>query len=359
MKKFSLVALFITLVFGTQAQSKEKLAVVNFDIVGESLTKQQYISITRSEIGKLDTFQVLDKYTVQEILETNPVDLEKCYGTGCLSKVGKNLNAKYVVAGTAEVINDKAIITIRLIDVAKAEAVKTSFSEFYWSEENAQRLIQLAVYKLFDREIPEKWLNVYDYERVKRGSLEGPEIIKYNLSGPRFGATYQTGKMGEVLAQPKNVGGFDKSPFMTVIGYQYEKSYLYTGPFQAVFQMNFSLTGLDQQMAIPSFTVLNGFRSTKGGWEFGFGPSFRFKRSAEGFYRDGVWKLSNEAEPYENPSKTDRIDSRGKTKFVSSWVWGIGKSFKAGSMNIPVNFYTIPDKDGWLFGISMGYAIHM
>jgi hypothetical protein len=40
-------------------------------------------------------------------------------------------------------------------------------------------------------------------------------------------------------------------------------------------------------------------------------------------------------------------------------VWGFGKTFKAGNMNIPVNFYTVPDKDGWLFGFSMGYALHM
>ena len=338
--------------------------MINFDIVGKSLTKQQFISITRSEIAKLDLYQVLDKYTVQESLEQNPVDLEKCYGTKCLSEVGKKLTTKYVVAGTAEVINDKAIISLRLIDVATSEAVKTSYSEFYWSEENAQRLIQLAVFKLFDQPIDDKKLSVFDYERVKQGTLEGPAILKYNLSGPRFGGTYQTGEMGDVLGQKKNEGGFEKEPFMTVIGYQYEKQYLYTGPFQAVFQMNFSLAGLDQQAAIPSFTILNGFRSTKGGWEFGFGPSFRIRKTTEGFYRqdesgNSTWHLASEAKPYEPVDKKERLDSRGASKLFSSWVWGVGKSFKAGSMNIPVNFYTIPDKDGWLFGFSMGYALHM
>ena len=28
------------------------------------------------------------------------------------------------------------------------------------------------------------------------------------------------------------------------------------------------------------------------------------------------------------------------------------------NMNIPVNLYTIPDNDGWLFGFSFGYALH-
>jgi len=357
MKKISL--LFVLVAFTSLSKATESLAVLNFDIVGKSLTKQQFISITRTEIAKLDTFQVLDKYTVQEVLEENPVNLGKCYGVKCLTKIGKQLNVKYVVAGTAELITDKVIITLRLIDMDKEKVIKTSYSEFIWSEINSQRLIQMAVFKLFNKKIDRRFINIYDYETVKSAALEGPEIIQYNLSGPRFGAAYQTGSMGEILTNGKNNGGFNKQPFMTVIGYQMEKQYLYTGAFQAVFQMNFSLAGLDQQMAIPSVALLNGFRTSKGGWEFGFGPTFRFRKTAEGFYRDGTWNLLNEALPGEEIEKEKRLDSRGSVSFISSWVWAVGKSFKAGNMNIPVNFYTIPDKDGWQFGISMGYALNM
>jgi len=361
MKKISLMLLFVAATI--VGKSQEKLAVVNFDIVGQSLTKQQYLSLTRNEISKLGRYIVLDKYSVQEALEITTVDFNSCYGTSCLSKVGKEMKADFVVAGSIEVINDKAIVTLRLIDVQKGESVKTAFSEFYWTESSAQRLIQLSIHKLFDVTIDEKMLNIYDYERVKQGSLEGPEVRNYNLSGPRFGGVYQSGTMGEVLTDPKNQGGMDKEQFMTVIGYQYEEQYLYTGPFQAVFQMNFSLTGLDQQLAMPSLSFFNGFRSTKSGWEFGFGPSFRFRRTAEGFYRtngngERSWHLAKDALAYENPEINERVDSRGDLKLISTWVWAVGKSFKAGSMNIPVNFYTIPDKDGWLFGVSMGYALH-
>ncbi|MFT6746561.1 MAG: TolB-like protein [Glaciecola sp.] len=361
MKKLSLILLITGASLISKAQ--EKIAVVNFDIVGKSLTKQQYVTITRTEIAKMERYQVLDKYTVQEALEKNPVNLDKCYGIKCLSKIGSDLKVKYIVSGSAEVIGEKAIISLRLIDVNKKETVKNSYSEFYWTEKNAQRLIQLAVFKLFDKEIDEKLLNIYDYSRATQGNMEGPAVRQYNLSGPRFGGTYQTGKLENVITSGKSSGGFDKKPFMTVIGYQYEKQYLYTGPFQAVFQLNFSLTGLDQQAAIPSFSVLNGFRATKSGWEFGFGPSFRLRKLADGFYRtdengSDSWVLWNDREEGEQASKTSRMDSRGKTKLISSWVWAVGKSFKAGSMNIPVNFYAIPDKDGWLFGLSMGYALH-
>lgn len=357
MKKLNLLIILFSL--SLLGKATERIAVLNFDIVGRALTKQQFISITRTEIAKLDTFQVLDKYTVQEAYEDNPVDLEKCYGVKCLTNIGQQLNVKYVVAGTAEVITDKAIITLRLIDVESGKAIKTSYSEFIWSEVNSQRLINMAVYKLFNRKIDRKLYNLYDYETVKAAAFEGPEIIKYNLSGPRFGGAYQTGKMGDILQNSKNNGGFNKQPFMTVIGYQIEKQYLYTGAFQAIFQMNLSIAGLDQQMAIPSVAFLNGFRTTKGGWEFGFGPTFRFRKTAEGFYKNNEWTLAEDALPGEEIDAEHRLDSRGSLDFISSWVWAVGKSFKAGNMNIPVNFYTIPDKDGWQFGISMGYALHM
>ena len=149
MKKISLLFVLVAITFLSKAT--ESLAVLNFDIVGKSLTKQQFISITRTEIAKLDTFQVLDKYTVQEVLEENPVNLEKCYGVKCLTKIGKQLNVKYVVAGTAELITDKVIITLRLIDMDKEKVIKTSYSEFIWSEINSQRLIQMAVFKLFNK----------------------------------------------------------------------------------------------------------------------------------------------------------------------------------------------------------------
>lgn len=356
MKKLSLFILVV--ISSISVHSKSSLAVLNFDVVGKALTKDQFISITRSEIAKLDSFQVVDKYTIQESLESNQVDLVKCLGTNCLVSAGRDLKVDFVVAGGIEVIADKAILILRLIDVQKGVAQKTSYTEYVWDETNAQRIIQMAVFKLFDRKIEKKFLSIYDYETAKRAELEGPKIEQYNLSGPRFGVSYQTGSMGNILSGKKSEGGFNKLPFMTVIGYQAEKQYLYTGSMQAVFQFNFSLAGLDQQMAIPSVSFLNGFRSTIGGWEFGFGPSIRIKKEAEGFYRDGEWKLMDEKLEGEVVEVEKRLDSRGVYFVNTSWIWAVGKSFKAGNMNIPINFYTIPDKDGWLFGLSMGYALH-
>lgn len=356
MKKISLFSLLM--VFAILMNAQEKLAVLNFDQFNTKLSRDQLLSITRAEIVKLGNYQVVDAYTVVEALEQSPINLDKCMGVKCLSEVGNRLKIKYVVAGTFEVLGDKANITLRLIDVTKQEAIKTSYSEFLWSDQEAPKLLQLAIHKLFEKEIDPKTLAVYDYTLAKQGNLEGPKVRKLNLTGPRFGGVYQSGKMGDIIEDKKSEGGFNKQALMTSLGFQFEKQYLYTGSMQAVFQANFSLTGLDQQMALPSLAILNGFRTTKGGWEFGFGPIFRVRKVAEGFYRpDGSWHLKHEAIFGESVEFEERLDSRGSTKLISSWVWAVGKSFRAGSMNIPVNFYVIPDKDGALFGLSMGYAI--
>ncbi len=362
MKKTGLMIVIMFCSWATTAQ--EKLAVVNFDVIGSAMTIKQYLSLTRSEVSKMERYLVLDKYSVQESLESTTVNFSSCFGTKCLTDVGRLVKADQVIAGSIEVISDKAILTLRLIDVDRGELIKTSYSEYFWTESSSDRLIQLSVKQLFDVPIDQRTLDLYDYETVKQGDLEGPQIRKYNLSGPRFGGVYQTGVHGEVLTESKKYGGFDKQKFMTVIGYQYEKQYLYTGAFQAVFQANFSLTGLDQQMALPSLTLLNGFRATKNGWEFGFGPSFRVRKTSDGFYRSSeggskTWHLAQEALEGEEVDMKQRVDSRGKSQLVSSWVWGVGKTIKAGKMNIPINLYAVPDKDGWLFGFSMGYALHM
>ena len=107
------------------------------------------------------------------------------------------------------------------------------------------------------------------------------------------------GDMGQVLQNPASKGGFDATPIMTQIGYQFEGSYLSAGNFQALIEGLVFLTGVEQNMFNPSLAILNGFRSSKNGWEIGFGPTFRLSRIAEGYYVDDVkendnWRIDSE-----------------------------------------------------------------
>jgi hypothetical protein len=50
------------------------------------------------------------------------------------------------------------------------------------------------------------------------------------------------------------------------------------------------------------------------------------------------------------------IDRDGETSISTALVIAFGKSFKSGKLNIPLNVWTtIPTKDGFRIGVSLGY----
>ena len=128
---------------------------------------------------------------------------------------------------------------------------------------------------------------------------------------------------------------------------------------------------------IPSISFINGFRGNKSGWEFGFGPTFKIVKVGRGYYAkqeggDRKWHLSSEWDqtdatgnpipnsPYfENPNdEIDLPDRRGVVKLSTSLVIAVGKTFKSGYLNIPVNVYVVPNKKGTIVGISFGFNIN-
>jgi hypothetical protein len=124
------------------------------------------------------------------------------------------------------------------------------------------------------------------------------------------------------------------------------------------------VSGLEQQLFIPSLVVMNGFRDGKSGWEIAFGPTLSLSKKAKGYYdKDNNWHLKK------NWNKTDssgtpepiphnvvkRLDSRGSMHLVPGWIWAVGKTFQSGPLNIPVNAYAAPSREGWYIGVSVGF----
>ena len=122
----------------------------------------------------------------------------------------------------------------------------------------------------------------------------------------------------------------------------------------------------------PSFALLNGFRSSKNGWEFGFGPTFRLTTMASGYYIGDTlnapegsydkihdWRLRSEWNgPGSNPNTIkDRTDKRGNVRLKTGWVWAIGRTFHSGYLNIPVNLFYSSGREGGYIGLSMGFNI--
>jgi hypothetical protein len=178
-----------------------------------------------------------------------------------------------------------------------------------------------------------------------------------------MGFVTYTGSLQSRIMESKSTGGFDAFPAMFQFGYQFEKQYLNEGRVQALFEFIPMVTGLDQGYFIPSLTIMHGVRLNTNGWEFAFGPTFSLAQKAEGFYTaDNKWQTvkewkndtatANEVIPYPT---TTRLDSRGIPTLQTAFIFAVGRTFKSGKLNIPINAFFIPGKEGWRMGASFGF----
>jgi hypothetical protein len=48
-------------------------------------------------------------------------------------------------------------------------------------------------------------------------------------------------------------------------------------------------------------------------------------------------------------------DSRGSTQVSTGFLFALGKTFRSGKLNLPVNLFFIPSTTGLRYGISVGW----
>tara|TARA_B100000768_G_scaffold135971_1_gene126889 strand:- start:228 stop:1430 length:1203 start_codon:yes stop_codon:yes gene_type:complete len=372
----------------------ETAAVVSVYTQGAKISPEMAESILRIELTKTEKFNVFDKLDMMEILNNNEIDISNCYGQRCLLKVGKAAKVDKMITASFEQLAKKIVITVKVYNVLTEKYDKIAVEEFINLDDEIQVMVQITLNKALGIENDQNLMNNFVYYSQPP---EAPvSYIKNN--GPRMGLSFMGGNLGKIISAPETKGGYGFDiPLFTQIGYQFEQAYLSAGNFQALIEGMVFLTGIEKNMFSPSFAFINGFRSSRNGWEFGFGPTFRFSRVADGYYQDhdnnnekiDYWKLSNEwngdetnfpvdsieitnwsqatgsvgTGEYnyvygENPNPIiSRIDSRGNLSFQAGWVWAIGKTFHSGYLNIPVNAFLSQSKDGYYIGLSMGFNI--
>lgn len=400
-----------------QAQNpiqKQSLTILNIDVQGLNISTTSMGSLVRTEVEKLDTFAVTDRYDIIYILEKskfssitytdtsriknrykiirvagasnslfekkdtldlvdkfNQADnLEKnkqfvnnCFGKLCLVEIGETIGSKKMMSGSVERYGKSIVVTLRLIDVASKSIEKTYVKEFLNLPEEIQGIIHIAVRELFnlpnDPFMVAKLSERFEFDNA----INNPNKERLRLDGPRLGTVMYTGETQMRLQEGKGSGGFDAVPIMFQFGYQFEKQYLNEGKLQALFEFIPMITGVDQGYFIPSFTILHGLRSNVNGWEFALGPTLNLITSANGYYdADNKWQLeenwtknpanANVTNPFEIEQ---RMDSRGNYAVHTGFVFAVGRTFKSGKLNIPVNAFVIPSKHGTRFGLSFGF----
>jgi len=341
---------------------KSTIAVLDIDSKGFTLDPIQMGNITRVELDKTGTYEVMDKYDVEYLVKKNDLEISSCYGKLCLIEIGKILKTEKILAGSVELYGESIIVTFRLIDIGTESVEKTQVMEYLNLRHQVQLMIGLTLKKMLDipidQDLEAKLTKKFDYDNA----INNPGADQLNLSGPRMGITVFSGEIAKVYKTKESMGGFDATPVMFQFGYQFEVKYLNEGNFQALFEFIPAITGLDQGFFIPSINILNGLRHNQYGFEFAFGPNLTLTKSAEGYFDENDdWNLASdwnpEVEGQENPFEIEkRLDSRGEFRLKSGFLFALGKTFKSGRLNIPVNAFFVPGKkDSHRFGISMGF----
>lgn len=353
------------------------LAILNIDSKGIIPDAAALSYLVRLELEKTGKYVVMDKYDVADFVKKSGIDLNNCYGKTCVVNAGELLGADKMITGSVERFGEKIVITLRMIDVKSKAVEKSEATEYLNLQPELQKMVEISVKKLVGIEPDKNMVNLLiDYDVP----IKSPKTTLC-LNGPRMGASYTEGFAGERMQAGKEAGGYNMYPVNFQIGWQQEYQYLSAGDFQALIEGIVLVGGLESGKFIPSFTFLNGFRESRSGWEFAFGPTFRFIQKADGFFdKDNrlgkggnAWHLANEWNS-SNPELVDTVngvpqleknpypiesqmDSRGDVRLSTGLLLAVGKTFKSGYLNIPVNIYVSPRREGWIMGASFGFNV--
>ncbi|MDD5570697.1 MAG: hypothetical protein PHD97_06010 [Bacteroidales bacterium] len=364
-KKSTIVCLAIILLLKvSNAQNKQSIAVINVDTRNINLDANSMTDLVRLELEKTHVYTVMDKFDVNDYLKKSNLKSDSCFSKTCLINIGKALQVDKILTGNIDLIGEKVVIVLKMFDIKTESAEKTDVME-YINLPEIQKMVEISVKNIAGLKNDEKLLDLIV-------SYDAPIIspkTQLRLNGPRMGASYIMAPASKALQAPKSEGGFDMFPITSDFGYQYETKYLSSGNFQALIEYVFTISGIESGKFFPSFAFLNGLRENTTGFEFAFGPIFKFTKIAEGFYdsygflgEKNKWHVLYEW-PYEKGNIRDyytikeRVDNRGRIKFASNLAFAIGKTFRSGYLNIPVNLYFIPDKEGSVIGLSFGFNV--
>jgi hypothetical protein len=342
---------------------KPGIALVDFDTRGYEFKQGEAVQFVINELIRIGQYEVMDKYEVEYVGKRDTLSSSGCYSKICLSDFGRHLGIEKMFSGSMQLLGEKVNITLRLLDVKSKTFEKTIVKEFLNIPGNELMMIRVSINEMYglpnDADVIRKLTVKAEYDNA----VNNPYQLKLRADGPRMGIVGFSGISASVLQAPVNNGGYDSYPFMFQFGYQIEKQYLNEGNFQALVEIIPMISGMDQGRIIPSFSFLNGLRNNRTGWEFAFGPTFNITRLANGFYfdkdNDGKkeWYLQGDQHLFQNEQLIieKRPDSRGTFSATAGFLFAFGKTFKSGRMNIPLNMFIVPGRNGFRFGLSFGW----
>jgi len=372
------IAIFIGVFFTSTAQdsaNKPTIAVATPSIQGLSITPKICTKIMYLELIKINQYSVYDEFDISEVVNSNTSFQKECFGLTCLTSLGNALNVDYITSGSIDRLGAKIIVSLKIIDVKSGKIHKSTIKEFSDHEEEMQRMIELTLRSMLGLENSKE---VESQLTFNNEVITSKNVGRINNSGPRIGYAIVNGSSAEFATRSEDQGGLGLYPGFSMIGYQFEKQYIGTDNFAALFESIVNISGLEQGQFIPSVAFMNGFRFGKKGWEFAFGPSFGIQKTSKGFFdsdnlygkgQNHFWtegeyhSYQKTQDPnllvYDAPkySYSSILDVRGATSLSTRWVMGIGRTFRSGALYIPVNLFYSSTKKGGMLGLSVGFNV--
>ncbi|MFY0686561.1 MAG: hypothetical protein JXQ90_05320 [Cyclobacteriaceae bacterium] len=334
------------------SQDRPSIAVISIDTKGLEIDNETMASVVRLELEKINRYEVLDKYDVSDILSQNNINPADCFGKNAVVRAGNHLKADFMLTGSAEVFGGKIILILRMVDIKAKKITTTSVMEYLEVHKEIQTMAMISLNELLG--IPNDPHLVDLLINYNLPITTAKTTVK--LNGPRMGSTFTLGATGERMRASRTEGGYNMFPVSSMFGYQFEQQYLSSGEFQALVEIIPAVNGLESGTFIPSISVMNGFRFSNSGLELGLGPIFRVVKRAKGFIVDDKWMLEDEIEEITPEMKSEfQLDHRGTMKASVGLIIAIGKTFRSGYLNVPVNIYCSPRKDGTVFGLTFGF----
>ena len=377
MKKSLLIFITTAIVNSINAQGNS-IAVSNPNVEGLYATPTICAKILQLELSKLNQYSVFDAFDMEEVYQRDSSFRNNCLSKSCLVAFGKELDADYMLTGSYDLLANKIVITLKMIDVKNNSIYKSGLREFTNQEKELQRMTEVVLKEMLGMPVNSE---LVDQLKFDNDIITKSNVGKVSNSGPRVGVGFMTGDFYEFATRSKAQGGMDIVPAISMIGYQLEAQYVGTDNFSALAEFILNVNGLEQGKFLPTLSILNGFRFGKAGWEFAFGPGFTLTRTSNGFFDtqgaygtkdqyysvsgwDSDWNnyiSSNNIAPddYTNLGYTleETLDERADVKGAFMFVMAFGRTFRAGALNIPVNVFYSSRGKGGIAGINVGFNV--
>ena len=359
------------------SQKKSSIAIANPAVTVLHATPEITSKLIRLEIVKLDQYSVYDEYDMQEAYSSDSKLSTNCLSKACLVKLGTKLGVDYIVSGSYDALGNKIVISLKIIDVANDAIYKSAVREFDNHEVELQRMTEIVLKEMHGVPVEKELV-----ERLKFNNelITSNNVGKVKNNGPRIGFAVLTGSINEFATRSASLGGLDITPVVSTIGYQLEQQYVGTEKFSALVEGIFNISGMEQGKFLPSLSILNGFRFGKASWEFAFGPGFNLAPISQGFidteglfgetnrfYNSQDWREYTEEtygagavvdiEDVSDYEFKDMLDKRGDIKFGAQFIIAAGRTFRAGSLNVPVNVFYSNKGKGGMVGLNVGFNV--